>query len=163
MKFYIFRHAETFPSKNMGGIYDKDNYTTPILYEGKDTTIHLANYLKEIPSDLNVSSPYERCKETVKMISRISGKEFVLDERIGEFYQIEYKEFKERIKDFLKDVRDKDYQNIVICTHGAAMSLLVHLISDREPEENIPISEFKKTGVLIKVENKNFQEIDFNI
>ncbi len=161
MKFYIFRHGETFASKTFTP-YEGDNFNTPILYEGKDTTIKLANYLKDVPSDLNVSSPYERCRETVKIITEITGKEFIFDDRVGEYFQIEYEKYKGRIVNFLEEVKQKSYQDIVICTHGATMSMLVHLLCDDSPEEKIPVSEFKQTGVLVIIENKTIKEVDFN-
>lgn len=162
MKYYIFRHAETFPSKNAGGMYDGDNYHTPILYGGKDVTIKLANYLKDIPSDFNVSSPFERCRETVEIITEITGKKFVFDDRVGEYFQISYPDFRARIENFLKEVTEKGYQAVLICTHSAVISQLVHLICDANPEENIPISEGKNTGFLIVVEDRKFKEINFN-
>ncbi len=162
IKFYIFRHAETFPSKNTAGIYDNDNFSTPVLYSGIDITIKLAQYLKNVPSDLNVSSPFERCKETVEIITQMTGKEFIFDERVGEYFQISYLDFRARIEDFLKEVKEKGYKDIIICTHGAVISQLVHLLCDDKPEEDIPISEGKNTGVLIIIEDKKFKEIDFN-
>jgi broad specificity phosphatase PhoE len=162
MKFYIFRHAETFPSKNTGGIYDENNFATPVLSSGKDITIKLAQYLKDIPSDLNVSSPFERCKETVEIITQVTGKKFIFDERVGEYFQISYPDFRARIEDFLKEIEGRDYQNIIICTHGAVMSQIVHLLCDDKPEEDIPISEGKNTGILVMVEDRSIKEINFN-
>jgi broad specificity phosphatase PhoE len=154
MKYYIFRHAETFPSKTQGGIYDGDNFKTPILYEGKDITVKLANYLKDIESDYNVSSPYERCLETIKIISEITGKEFVIDERVGEFFEKEYLDYRKKIEEFLAEIKQKNYSSVIICTHGATMSQLIHLICDENPEEYIPVSEYESTGILVIVEDK---------
>ncbi len=162
MKFYIFRHGETYYNKQYG-LYDKDNFQTPLLYEGKEVVERLANFLKDIPSDYNVSSPFERCRETVKIISEISGKEFLFDERVGEFYKENYQEYREKIEDFLKEVEEKGYQSVIICTHGATMSQLIHLICDESPEKEIPVSEYDSTGVLVVIEDRKIREIDFNL
>ncbi len=161
VKYFIFRHAETFPSK-YSVPYEKDNFNAPILYEGKDATLNLANYFKNIPSDFNVSSSYKRCRETVKIITQITGKKFIFDSRIGEFYQIEYEKFKKRIKDFVRDIKKKGYQSVIICTHGAVMSLLVPLLCGKKPEEQIPVNEYKDTGTLVIAEDKVIKTIDFN-
>lgn len=160
-KYYIFRHAQTFASKYFVD-YEGDNFSTPILHEGKEAILKMANYLKDIPSDFNVSSPYLRCKQTVEIISQVTGKEFIFDDRIGEYYQIEYPDFRARVVDFLEELKKKNYQSVVICTHGAVISVLMHLLFDKIPEQNIPFNEYKKTGVLVIIKDGNFQEIDFN-
>lgn len=161
MKFYIFRHAQTFPSREAVP-YEKDNFNTPILYEGKDATFNLANYLKNISSDFNVSSPYERCKETVEIISKITNKQFIFDKRVGEYVNISYEELKKRLLDFLHEINKKSYKSVIICTHGAVMSLLIHLICDRNPGETVPLSEYKDTGDLVIIEDKVVSIINFN-
>lgn len=161
MKFYIFRHAETFSSK-YGISYGKDNLQSPILFGGKEAIIKLANYLKDIFSDFNVSSPYERCKETVEIISKITDKQFVFDKRIGEYMNISYEKLKKRLLDFLNEINKKGYKSVLICTHGAVVSLLVHLICDINLEETVPLSEYKDTGDLVVIEDKTVKTIDFN-
>ncbi len=161
MIIYLFRHAQTFESKNSID-YGADNFNTPILYEGREPIEKMGEYLKNIPSDFNISSPFLRCKQTVEIITEKTGKEFDFDNKLGEFIDIPYVQFKLRIANFLEEMKSKNYKTILICTHGAVMSVLLHLLLDRIPEKSIPVSEYVKTGVLIKVENQMVEKLDFN-
>jgi broad specificity phosphatase PhoE len=44
-----------------------------ILPEGIPAVKRLADYLKDIKTDINFTSPYLRCKQTVDIISKVSG------------------------------------------------------------------------------------------
>ena len=161
MNFYIFRHGETLETKN-NIPYMGDEASAKILSEGIPALERLAEYLLKIETDLNVSSPYKRCKETVKIVSQISKKEFVYDPRLGEYYQETFEEFSSKIKDFLAEIQKKDYQNVAICTHGGVIAGLVYLLtSGNFYEENL--NDFPRPGVLVTIEHGAVTYHDFNL
>ena len=61
MNFYIFRHGATYYSK-YDISYGEQVETAEILPEGIAAVKRLGKYLKNIDTDFNVSSPYQRCR-----------------------------------------------------------------------------------------------------
>lgn len=159
-KYYIFRHGGTFATKT-NTPYGEKIITAHILPESDPPLERLANYLKSIPSDLNVSSEFIRCVETVNVVSKISGKQFIFDKRLNEYNQETFEQLKNRVADFLKEVNQKDYRSIIICTHGGVISALVHLITQGRFTED-QLYEYPNPGVLLCIENNQITSLDFN-
>lgn len=159
--FYIFRHGETFVTKQNKFWYGRRVFSAPILEEGKPAIHRLGQYLKNIPTDINYCSPYKRCRQTAEIITEESGKGFIFDKRLGEFFWEPFGHFKRRVKRLLAEVEQQGYQSVAICTHGAVIAALVKLIrkGDLEPGEEF---HYPKPGILLIVDGKELKEVDFN-
>lgn len=164
MNFYIFRHGETFQTKQAVH-YGSQIETAEILPEGIPTIKRLANYLKDKTSDEksdNFSSPYLRCKQTVKIVKKIINKKFEFEEHLSEYREDKetFEKFANRIKNFLTHL-PKSKRTIIICTHGGVIAGLKHfIIRGKFEEENL--YDFPNPGVLLEIKNKKVKSIDFN-
>lgn len=159
-KFYIFRHGETFATKSNSN-YGFTVFSAPILEEGKPVIIKMAKFLKKIPSDFNASSPLKRCRQTAEIVTEVTGKEFVFDKRLTEFFFETHWGFERRVKSFLDQIEKASYQNMMICTHGAVLMMLKRLLLKTE-KKKLNFFDYPKPGVLWIVENGKLEEINFN-
>lgn len=160
MKYYIFRHGETFFTKN-DLPYGDQAKTAPILEEGVSAIKRLGKYLKDKETDAHFSSPYPRCKQTVKIIKNIIGKQFSFDDRLHDFDAESINDMANRLKSFYEELKGKNYKNIAICTHGFPIAVLKNLII-KEKFTLADLSNYPKPGILVEIENKKIEPIDFN-
>ncbi|MDO8429051.1 MAG: histidine phosphatase family protein [Candidatus Daviesbacteria bacterium] len=164
MTFYIFRHGETFVTRDRVG-YGPNILDAPILEEGKEALLRLAVYLKGIKSDFAVSSEILRCRQTVEIVSKISGKKFEFDSRLNEFSLNElnnetFEVFLSRVQSFMNEVKAKKYDSVLICTHGAVIAVLKHLITTGVVSmEDIP--DYPNPGILMIIKDQSVEEISF--
>jgi broad specificity phosphatase PhoE len=159
-KYYIFRHGETKYSK-FHLSYPRDSRLIEILPEGIPAIKKIGEYLKEIESDYNAVSEFDRCQTTIKIVSETSGKNFKKEARLNEFERESFSEFKNRVKSFVDEIGEKNYRNVVICTHGAVVAALKKLLTGK----NIRIIDlpfYPKTGTILRIEGNKIEEIDFN-
>ncbi|OGM01937.1 hypothetical protein A2115_03705 [Candidatus Woesebacteria bacterium GWA1_41_8] len=162
MNYYIFRHGETFATK-FHIPYGSKIHTAEILPEGIPAIERLADYLKDIKSDVNFTSPFLRCKQTVEIVEKITKKSFTEDVRLGEYIEgyLAFRKFKTRIVDFLNDMESKKYQNILVCTHGAGISAIKHLVVKNSYHIwNLP--DYPKPGILTIINDGKTTEVNFN-
>lgn len=131
--FYIFRHG--LATKDLTG-YGDQTLTAGILKEGIPAIQKLAEYLKNIPTDANYTSLIPRCLETVKIVSKITGKKFIPDTRLNEFYNETIEQLSARIRSLVKDIEQSPAQSIAIATHGGVIAALIHLIIDNNHQFN---------------------------
>jgi len=159
-KYYIFRHGQTLNSKYRLP-YPKDNRQIKILKDSIPALKKMAEYLKNISPDLCVSSEYLRCQQTTKIITKITGVKFKKEPRLNEFGGETFLEFTNRINNFLEEVKINKYRTIIICTHGAGIATIKNLlIKGRMRRRDLPF--YPKPGILLCIEGKNIQRIDFN-
>ena len=141
MKIYLIRHGES--DSNIKYVYNhKDE---DINQKGIEQAETLREKIKNIDYDIIISSPLLRAKHTAEIIN-IKNKEIILDERIRErehgslegvsinlidkedFYNY-YSKTKygtsetfpdalKRVNGFLNDLKNKDYNNVIIVSHG---------------------------------------------
>lgn len=160
--YYVFRHGETHVTKTKGRYgYGHKVYSATILEEGKPSVTRLANHLKKIETDYNVSSPFLRCRQTAEIVNQITGKEFVFDKRLGEIVFVPPWFFRRRVLSFISEMESSSHENILICTHAAVITVLLnHLTTDG------PTSKEKlrapNPGVLSVIRDGKLEEIDFN-
>lgn len=159
--YYIFRHGETFVTKENHIWYGTRIFSAPILEEGKPALKKLAQYLLQIPSNFNASSQIRRCRQTVQIINEVTGKEFVFDRRLNEWFLEPLWFFSRRLKSFLSYVEKQDSQNILICTHAAVIAGLVSLITKNSFSRK-DLMKYPKPGVLLIIKNGKIEEGDFN-
>ena len=163
--FYIFRHGDTV---NTGGIKrlwrnGGGPRNLPILQKSKYALGEMGKYLKDIPTDANFTSPYLRCRQSSEIVREFSGKKFVTDERIRELRDDihGFVHFKKRVKEFLKEIEDKGYKSVAICTHGAVIAAIKHLVIDGKFFYFQGI-DFPSPGKLMVIEDKKVKILNFN-
>ena len=162
MDYYIFRHGETYFSKNKIPYGDKIE-SAEILTEGIPVTKRLADYLKDKGTDKNYSSTFLRCRQTSEIVGQIANKKFIFDERLRD-YHVEKESVEDvikRINDFFDSISVKNCKAVAICTHGYPIAILKELATKGEFEMN-NLSSYPQPGILIEIENGVLREIDFN-
>lgn len=162
MKLYIFRHGETYFSKNKLPYGDKVS-SAEILPEGVPLIKRLANALSKIPTQINFTSPFTRCLQTVEIVRKITEKEFIIDQRLHDWIPEEesVQNVIERIISFAKDIENKKIERAAICTHGYPINALVSYFTKgyvREPD----LDNFPRPGVLVTIDGKEVSYKDFN-
>ena len=162
MDFYIFRHGETYFSKldiPYGDMMD----SAEILPESVPVIEKLAKYFQNIETDANLSSPFLRCKQTVKIVEKIAGKKFFYEDELKDW--ILGKESLEkmilRIKDFYGKLIKKNYKSVAICTHGYPINTLIALAT-KGTVKNSDLYNYPQPGVLVVIKNKKKKYINFN-
>jgi broad specificity phosphatase PhoE len=131
MIYYIFRHGETFYSKN-DIQYGENIETAEILPEGIPVIERLAEYLKDKINDFNFTSPYKRAIQTIDIVTKITGKIFVPDERLKEENLSKGLEsldqLVKRLKDFIRSTENNNSKIVSLCSHGWPISTLTDCI-----------------------------------
>jgi broad specificity phosphatase PhoE len=158
--YYIFRHGETSATLNKRWYWHKF-YSATILEEGKPSIIKLAEYLKHVKTDFNVSSPFIRCRQTAQLVTQITGKEFAYDSRIKE-YGLELPwMFKRRLLSFIKNLEISKYDKVLICTHAIVIETLIQYLEHGRIDLRERIAA-PFPGVLTIITNKKSQTLNFN-
>ncbi|OGM20638.1 hypothetical protein A2955_02965 [Candidatus Woesebacteria bacterium RIFCSPLOWO2_01_FULL_37_19] len=164
MTYYIFRHGETHESKYKIN-YGENIETAEILPEATPVTKRLAYYLKNERVGAYFSSPYLRCKQTMEIIKKITGKGVVYDKRIGEEKvnrNLEtFEDMFARVKEFHNSLIQKNIKSASICTHGGPIAILSSLILSGKVNQD-DLSNYPKTGVLLVIEEGKLKSLDFN-
>lgn len=159
--FYIFRHGETFATlKGVG--YGLRIFSASMEPAGIPALEKMGEYLKKHPTDHNFSSQLKRCKQTVEIISKISGKQFIFDKRLNEYFIETETHLRKRISSLLSEIDKKGYEKIAICTHGAVIAMLIHELTKTDMAETFNIYDFPPPGILSIVQDKKIQQISFN-
>ena len=165
MIYYIFRHGETYFTKNKIEYDPESRISAPILKEGIPAIKRLGEFLKDKLKNTNYTSPYPRCVKTSEIITKITGKKFTKDERLSDEWMSEGKEtFDEmvaRFQNFLLDIKKNNPSVVAICTHGWPISILTNLITKREMKPEW-LANYILPGELViikdgKVETKSFR------
>lgn len=156
--FYITRHALAVKK---GEEYGERVLTAEILPEGISAIEKMGSYLKDISFDYAVCSPILRCQQTAVILTRYTNKPFVTDHLLREYHEETFQELGDRTTTFLEDIKEKNYKNVLICTHGSVISALQYLITTNHftPEERM---RFPDSGILTIIQNKIVNTIDFN-
>src|SRR5258708_656877 len=121
----------------------------------------MAEYLKMVPTDYNVSSPLPRCRQTTQIITLATGKKFKTDLRINEYLFEPFGLFRTRTKSFAHSIERSSHEKMLICTHGAVMAALIALLT-KGHFEVMDMQSYPPPGVLIKIENGKLESLDFN-
>lgn len=159
------RHGETdlnSPVRKMQGISNYDLNANGI----KQAEITRDKLLGE-NFDIIISSPLKRAKHTAEIINQLKNIEIIFDDRIiernygkleGKEYNSEYcnldydfesiggesmKDYKNRLTNFILDVKKKYYdKKVLVVAHNGVISL-ISCILEGEPEDN----NFAKRGI----------------
>lgn len=163
MELFIFRHGETFETKNGSLPYGPRVESAQILPEAIPVIKRLGKYLKNIKTDTNYTSPYLRCIQTVEIVTEVSKKVFLVEDRLSE-YRPEKETLDEliaRVEEFFKYLKSQKLDSAAICTHGFPISVLTQLATKgfvrKHEMENYP-----KPGELTIIKNCKKGIVDFN-
>ena len=160
MNYYIFRHAETYFS-NLDIPYGEQIESAEILLEGIPATQKLSEKLESIQTDVNYTSPYKRCLQTVEIVNKYTGKEFLVDERLHDYNAESVPEMFDRLSKFYDDLRSKNYKSVAICTHGYPIVVLQSLITKVKFTQK-DLDSYPRTGTLLIIRDKKVELLDFN-
>src|SRR4030066_2181504 len=116
MDLYIFRHGETYFSK-FDIPYGEMIESAEILPEAVPVIEKLAKHFQNVKTDANFSSPFVRCRQTVEIVEKISGKKFIYENELKDWHL--GKETLDnmilRIKNFYEELIKKNYKSVAIC------------------------------------------------
>lgn len=158
---YVFRHGHTFSTKNKVP-YGDSVITAKILPEEVPVIKEIGEFLKDKEVDYFVTSAFFRCIETAKIVSEKIGRSFVTDERLNEYFldTEDFSLFREKVNSFLRDIEQNEFKNITICTHGAVIAAIKHLVTNGQFEVH-SLSDFSLPGVVTILKDGAVNEIDF--
>ena len=164
--FYIFRHGDTVRTgsiviKFFG--YIRDSHHIKILPKAVPALERVGKFLKDIHTDINFRSPYLRCDESTKIVGTISGKKYLVDDRIRELEHNgeSFSSFKGRVNSFLSEIQEKNYSAVSICTHGAVMAAIKHLTTTGS-FHFYQVFDYPPPGQMIIIKNRKLSQINFN-
>ncbi len=164
--FYIFRHGKTeFSGKDPwhDRSYGEKTETAEILPEGIPALERLGKYLKDIPTEFNVSSPYVRCRETVAIVGEFAEKKFIFDPHLHDIdHRVEsVQDTANRIETFYSELITHNYSSVAVCTHGYPIAMLKSLALTGKVNL-LKITDYPTTGVLLSIEDGVVSYKDFN-
>lgn len=169
-RFFIFRHG--MATRSPDG-YGDQILTATLLDEGIPAIEKLAEYLKGISSDFQYSSELPRCRQTAEIVTKSTGKKFSFDARLNEYHQEPFLQFTDRVDDFLEDIVEQadriclkrdcstEPATIWICTHGAVVACLKHLLLEGTHVQENQL-DYTQPGEIIEIWKKSIQLHIFN-
>jgi broad specificity phosphatase PhoE len=160
VEYCIFRHGETFFTK-FHLPYFWRNFSVGISPEAVPALERLAVHLKDIPSDLNICSEFKRCIQSAEIITKITGKQFRIDPRLNEYCRESFGSFRRRVMNFIDEVNQEKYHTVIICTHGAVMAGLTHLLLEGSFKQT-QLFDYPRPGIIVCIKNQKMNQIDFN-
>lgn len=159
-KIYLFRHGETFATRDSRE-YGDQVLTAPILDSGKPAIVKIGQYLADKNIDVFISSEILRCQQTSEIVSREINKQFTTDPRLNEYYNETFGQMRGRIIKFIDSLDQYKGKTVLVCTHGACLSALKHLLLFGKYElQNL--MDFPKPGVIWEVVDSGLHEVNFN-
>ena len=178
-RIYFVRHC-----KPDGKI--KDDRNRPLTEEGLEDSVKVAGILKDKQIDVFISSPYRRSYDSIKKAAESYGMEVQTDERLHErkagkdgnnheMFRKRWADFSfaeedgesigavqkrniEALKEILKEHKDK---NIVIGTHGTALSSIINYYDKSfNGESFMKIINFMPWILKIEFDGKKFLSME---
>lgn len=156
--WYLFRHAlATYDKKGYG-----DQILTAAILKHEVAPIEkMATYLQKVKDSINVSSTLLRCKQTIDIISRGSGKIFITDKRLNEYYSESFEEFHQRVTQWVHDIGKIQPSAVLVCSHGAVIAGIKHTLLYGDFREN-DIRDYPDCGQLLIIKHKSTKLVNFN-
>ncbi|MGQ9909187.1 MAG: histidine phosphatase family protein [Candidatus Flexifilum sp.] len=145
--WYIFRHGLATRSRTG---YGDQILTATLLPEGIPPIERLAEHMKAYPCDIGLRSELIRCQQTADIVSRATGYPFAPDPRLNETIDETFDSLRERVRAFIADYAASPHRHLWICTHGAVIAALKHLLTRGEftpPSQN----DYTQPGELLIV------------
>ncbi len=158
--YYIFRHGETYYSKNVIP-YGENELTAEILPEAKITTQKLAIQLQKFQIEKAFRSEFLRCRQTVEIIETNSSLKFEAEPLLNEFTESSFDVFEERMETVIQKLESLAETHIALCTHGANVAGFKKLLTGHEFTSH-DLMYYPKTGVILVISEGVISEIDCN-
>ena len=159
MKIYLVRHGETNLNSPIRRMQGSSNIS--LNDNGIKQAEEASLKLKDLNFDLIISSPYKRAYETASIINEVLNIDLICDDRIKErdygdleamlykkeycdidydlvsVHGEEYNHYKDRLLDFLDDIKNKysDKKVLVVC-HNGVIGLISCLIEGMPEDRN---------------------------
>lgn len=166
----LVRHGESFTNTMNIVSDDLDKY--PLTEKGRNQAKNAGNEIRKIAIDFIISSPILRARETAEIISSITGKEIVIDNRLREIglgkfnntpfqtapkftYVSEEMEKWENIERRMLSVIDDYSGNAVLVSHAFPIRVLVAHFLNLEENESFGISLGNASISIVDVLRKN--------
>lgn len=158
MTWYLFRHAlATYSTQG----YGEEILTASILPEAIPSIEKLAQHLNSVSKSLNLRSELARCEQTTDIITKITGKVFVPDKRLNEFYRETYDALRKRIWNFVDEMFQTKRENLLLCTHGIVIAAIKHILLAGDFSEK-HLLDYPACGELLIIKDKKEEVISFN-
>ena len=154
MVFYLFRHGETYFSKN-GLPYGKQVESANILPESISQAKDIASKLDREGVRTIYSSPIKRCVQTVKIIKKEVPAIKCLflqeleEEKISRGLE-NLTELIKRLQTALDKIKTTKTKRVGICTHGWPLAIMIALLQEK-PIRQQDLLNHPKCGELIIV------------
>lgn len=159
-KYYIFRHGETFSTRDKVPYGDKQ-FEAQLLPEYHEPIKRIGKYLRYTHSDYNFTSELLRCIQTSQIVSQETGKEFIKEPLLNEYTENTFEDFKKRMVALVEKLESRSGASYLICTHGAVISALKHLIIYNDYSLD-NLMDFPRPGTLMLINNAGSEILDFN-
>jgi len=158
--YYIFRHGETFSTRD-GTPYGERQFEAEILPQGVPAIKRLAEKLKDRHFDYYYTSELLRCLQTSQIVASVLGVEFEKNKLLNEMLEPGFVEFRNRVKTLVAKMEEEEYKAYLLCTHGAVISALKHLlVFGKYEEENL--LDYPIPGTLMVINRSGSEILDFN-
>ena len=166
MDLYILRHGDTIETSSLYSRifgHRHDSHDIEILPKAVPALKKIGEYLKNVPTDANFTSPYSRCVNSSKIVGDAAGKTFQTDDRLAELEKNgeSFPAFRDRVGSFLDEINQKNYSAVSICTHGAVITALEKLAT-KGTLYFYQIFFYPNPGELLIIKNGKVSKIDFN-
>lgn len=155
--WYIFRHGLATHSKTG---YGDRILTAEVLPEGIPPIRRLGTYLLHMPYDSGYRSELIRCQQTAAIVTEITGHPFTADPRLNEQIDEPYTRVLERVQNFLDEVSETPHRHIWVCTHGAIIAALKHLLT-REAHTPVNQNDYTQPGELLIIRERQSEVVRF--
>ena len=103
--------------------------------------------------------------QTTDIITKITGKKFVVDKRLQEEElsraQETLNDLENRLRDFINEMDKKKADIVAVCSHGWPINALIALLTKSSVSKK-DLGNFPRCGQLTIVENRLVKKLDFN-
>lgn len=124
--WHIFRHGLATHSRTG---YGDRILTAEVLPEGIPPIRTIGKYLATVPYDFGARSELIRCRQTADIVTELTGRPFTVDTRLNEQIDESFEAVRDRVRAFVDEMNASPHQHIWICTHGAIIAALKHLVT----------------------------------
>lgn len=163
--FYIFRHGDTYHTKNKLP-YEDMAISAPVIPEANKYLKKIGEYLNKKNIEYAVTSAFLRCMQSAETVGEQMRIKFFVNNRLNEYDPVylpgeSEENFKKRVDSFLSELIKKNFNSVAICTHGAVISLIKHRLINKTLDWNK--LDFPPPGVLLIISKGKLTIKDFRI